>query len=408
MFGEKFYCGIDIGSQKLKASIIKTHDHKVELVETSECRTRGFRDCSVSDLSEFSDCIQQAVNNLIKKTNFKIKDVHLGINGELVEAREISAVIPVADKGSKVIGQRDIHKVNEQARLLGTKIEEEILHELPQYYKVDDVNMALNPAGLFGRKLGVHSIIVVTSINRVRNITRAINQAGFDVGSLSFGSFAASGVALTNDERTEGTVLVDVGSCVTSILIFNNGVLRFLNHIQIGGDHLTKKIADQLNISFDMAEDIKKSYAGALSTDSHHQEEILIKKEENFTPLKREALYQAISGEIERLVGTVQMTIKESGLYDKMSGMVLIGGGSLLPGLIERMGHEINLPAKIGKINGIGQSMLCNAATYSSAVGIALKGFQSTHSYRANADADDDKWTKRLSNKIKELYYEYF
>ncbi len=409
MFGEKIYCGLDVGAQKIKTAFIRIKENKeIELIATAETRTRGFKDSSVSDLAEFSDSLHAVLDQVIKKHDIKLKEVHLGINGELVDAREINTVIPLVDKGSKVIGQRDLKKVNEQARLLGIKMEEEVLHELPQYYKVDDVNMALNPLGLFGRKLGVHSIIVVTGVNRVRNVNKAINQAGFDVGSLAFGSFAASLVTLTEQEKLEGSILVDIGSRVTSILIFKGGVLKFLSHIQIGGDHFTQAISDKLNVSFELAEEIKKSHGSAI-LDHHHQEEVLVKKEENFFPVRREALHQALAGEIDRLVGSVQMTIKESGLYDQINGgITFIGGGSLLPGLIEKIGQDVNMSARLGKINGIFQKSLCNAAIYSPVIGVALQSYQNAKAFLLNNDDHEASWPKRVSNKIKELYYEYF
>lgn len=409
MFGDKIYCGLDVGAQKIKAAFLRIKENKeIEVFATAETRTRGFKESSVSDLDEFSDCVLSVIDQVVKKNDLRLKEVHLGINGELVDSREINTVIPLVDKGSKVIGQRDLKKVNEQARLLGIKMEEEILHELPQYYKVDDVNMALNPMGLFGRKLGVHSIMVVTGINRVRNINKAINQAGFDVGSLAFGSFAASHVSLTEQEKLEGSILVDIGSRVTSILIFKGGVLKFLSHIQIGGDHFTQAIAQKLNVPFDFAEDVKKSHGSAMQ-DHQSQEEVLIKKEEAYVPVRREAVYQAIAPEIERLVGSVQMTIKESGLYDQINGgITFIGGGSLLPGLIEKIGQDVNMSARLGKINGVFQRSLCNAAVYSSVIGVAIQGYLNAKVFLSNGENEDANWTKRVSNKLKELYYEYF
>ncbi len=409
MFGDKIYCGLDVGAQKIKTAFLRVKENKeIEVFATAETRTRGFKESSVSDLGEFSDCILSVIDPVVKKNDLKLKEVYLGINGELVDSRDINTVIPLVDKGSKVIGQRDLKKVNEQARLLGIKMEEEILHELPQYYKVDDVNMALNPIGLFGRKLGVHSIMVVTGVNRVRNINKAINQAGFDVGGLAFGSFAASHVSLTEQEKLEGSILVDIGSRVTSILIFKGGVLKFLSHIQIGGNHFTQAIAQKLNVTFDFAEDIKKSHGSAIQ-DHRSQEEVLIKKEEVYAPVRREVVYQAIAPEIERLVGSVQMTIKESGLYDQINGGIsFIGGGSLLPGLIEKIGQDVNMSARLGKVNGVFQRNLCNAAVYSPVIGVAIQGYLNARAFLSNGESEETNWTKRVSNKLKELYFEYF
>ena len=136
---------------------------------------------------------------------------------------------------------------------------------------------------------------------------------------------------------------------------------------------------------------------------------MLIKKEEVYAPVRREVVYQAIAPEIERLVGSVQMTIKESGLYDQINGgITFIGGGSLLPGLIEKIGQDVNMSARLGKINGVFQRSLCNAAVYSPVIGVAIQGYLNARAFLSNGESEETNWTKRVSNKLKELYFEYF
>jgi len=136
---EKYFCGLDLGAQRIKVSLIRIKDaDSRELVGVYETDTHGFKDGSVSDLGELSECIHSAVGQLAQKTGAKFKEVQLGIDGDLVEARETDTAIPLIDKGSKTIGRRDIQKLNKQARLLGIKMDEEILHNLPQRYLIDE------------------------------------------------------------------------------------------------------------------------------------------------------------------------------------------------------------------------------------------------------------------------------
>ena len=213
MIGERVYCGLDIGSQRIKVGIIKVTDAKLmELLGVYETKTYGFQDASVSDLGDLSECIHQTIQQLIQKTGVKFKEVNLGFGGELVDVREISAMIPLLDRGSKVISGRDVQRVNKQARSLGMKIEEEVLHDLPQFYKVDDADSAINPIGLYGRKLGVQSLMIYANMNRIRNITKAVHQAGYDVMNIFFSSYASSEVILNENEKKDGSLLIDIGS----------------------------------------------------------------------------------------------------------------------------------------------------------------------------------------------------
>lgn len=409
MMGEKYYCGIDMGAQTVKAGVLKIRGAAdMELVGVCEQPTHGLKDNAVSDLAEFAECVHHTVDELAKRTGIKFKEIHLGLGGAMITVRPTNTVIPLTDRGDKVITRRDIKKVNDHARLLGIKVEEEILHDLPQYYKVDDVNSALNPLGLCGRKLGVHSLLVVVNANRIRNIMRAVHQAGYDAANVFFSSYVSSDVILDDAEKKEGCVLVDIGSQHTTVLVFRDGVLQFLEGIDIGGRRFTRDIADRLNLPFDLAEEIKKSYAAASGFDRHQNEDILVKREGAYIPVKRGVIYEAIKPDIEELVERIRKGIARSGMKDQVGrGMAIIGGGALLPGLIEQIGRAIQVPVKLGHLNLPLRKNLSHTAVFASVVGLALSGFQRTLRY-AVSPKGHAPWTQRFANWVKELYQEYF
>ena len=407
MIREKYYCGLDIGDQKLKAGVLKIRDAgQVELLGIYEKDTAGFREASVTDLGELSDCVHATVNTLLQKTGVKLKEVHLGVGCDLVEIREANTVIPLIDRGTKIITRRDTRRVNDQARLLSLQMDEEVLHDLPQYYVVDDLNKALDPGGLYGRKLGVHSLLVVANANRIRNIVRAVHQAGYDVPHVFFSSYAACEAALTDAERAEGRVLVDIGSKATSILIIKDDVLKYLKKINAGGDRFTHRIAEALNLPFELAEEIKKSYATVLSFEEAMEEEILVKRESVYKPIRRREICAAVAPEAQRFLEELHQALGESGLMEQISqGIVMTGGGALLTGLIERIGQATSRPVRLAKLNITSQRSVGNAALFSAVVGLAQKGFKQSLRY---AFVPDGNWRKNLANRFRELYHEYF
>jgi len=409
MINEKYYCGVDIGARTIKAGIMKIKDvTDAKLIGVYEHKTYGFKDNAVSDLNEFSECIHRTITELTQKAGIKLREVQVGLGGALIEARQTNTVIPLIDKGSKVITMRDIKKVNDNARLLGMQMEEEILHDLPQHYRIDDMNSAIKPAGLYGRKLGVDTLMIVINENRIRNITKAVHQAGYDVANVFFSTYASSGVILSDVERKEGCVLVDIGSHYTSVLVFKDGVLQFFKGINIGGNNFTNNIADQIDLPFDLAEEIKKSYAVASGYDQHRDEEILVKKEDAYVPIKRGVICFAIKSEIDELVGTIRTIVTNSGLQDQIKGgITVIGGGSLLPGLIERIGQDMKIPVKLGQMNLSIHKTLSHTALFSSVVGLAQSGFKKSFRYSFLSNGHQH-WTRNITSRVRELYQEYF
>ncbi len=407
MIREKHYCGLDIGSQKIKAGILKVKDAtQMELVGIYEQKTAGFRDGAVSDLGELADCIHVTVHTLLQKTNLKLKEVQLGVGSELIEIREGGTTIPLVDRTNKIITQRDMKKVNDQARLLSLKMDEEILHDLPQQYMVDEVNKALNPGGLYGRKLGVWSLMIFTSTNRIRNIVRAVHHAGYEVPNIFFTSYAACEVALDDAERAQGRILIDIGAKATSVLLFQDNILRRLQKIGIGGDAFTRRISEQLNLPLDLAEEIKRSYAATLEAYHSGDEEILVKRDSAYKPVKGKDICAAIEPQIRELLENIQNVFTEFGVRDELEmDIVMIGGGSLLTGLIERVSQTTRHPARLAKMNVACARSPGNAALFAGVVGLAKSGFKQSLRY---ALSPDGHWRANLANRFKDLYHEYF
>jgi cell division protein FtsA len=405
---EKHFVGLDIGSQGIKAALIRLNEaNQPQLLGVYEVKTSGFRRGSVSDIGELTESVNATINGLSQNTGIKIKEIILGIDGNLIEKRLSNAIIPLTDRGNKVVTSQDIKKVHYQARLLGVNMEEVVIHDFPQYYKVDDVNMALNPAGLYARKLEVQSLLLVSKNTLIKNLTKAINQAGFDVMELSLSSIASTEVALNPEQKKEGVVLVDIGSGLTDIAIFKDGLLRYLENITIGGENVTRAIAEKLDLAFDLAEDIKQSYA-TTGAEANHEEEILVKRDDGYVPIKKEIICQAIEPVVDEIVRSILDSIKRSGLYEQINvGMIMVGGGALLPGLIERIEATSNLPAKMGRV-ALTQDKIHHASKFASAIGLAQIGINKSKTFTSGSNGHPTNWRTFVASRVKELYQEYF
>ena len=401
----KYFCGLDIGVSSIKVSLIKIQDEQnMDLLGVFETKSHGFKDASVSDLTELADAISHAVTQLCTKYGVKVSTIQLGIGSECVHIRKSSAVIPLVDTGTKVISRSDIKKVDHQAKLLGPGIEEEIIHDFPLLYKVDDVTAAVNPLGLYGRKVESNLLLVLVNTNRLRNMVKAVHQAGFEVGAVSLSSFAASKVAIEDSFKNQGVILVDIGSEMTSALFFSNGLLGDIQFIPWGGHYLTQSLSERLSLTMDLAEDIKKTHAVAsLQVSQERSGEILIKREKDYLPIRREAVCEAVNWEIENLLTHLETVIQGSPLFHEInSGIVMVGGAALLPGLIERIEGRLKIPVSLGMTKGLN-----NAPLFASAIGLAqlgyLKNLKETVDLKTPIEFKD-----RFIDRMRELCQEYF
>ncbi len=404
-FKDRVFCGIDIGSQKIKVSLSKLQDaENFELMGVYEVDTRGFKDASVNDIGEFSGAISMALEGLARKTKLKITDVYLGLGGDLVETRMSRAVIPLTERGNKVIVPSDVRNARRQARLLGGRLEEEVIEDFVRQFKVDDINVALNPIGLYGRKMEVEVLLVVISITRLRNIYKAVKQAGVDINRVFFNGMALSEATLDRQRRQDGCMLIDIGAKKTEIYIFKEGLLKHFNYALFGGDRITSRLAKKLNIQYSLAEDIKKSYGRLDNKPLRGTDDIIIKKEQGFVSVKHSVIQEAIEEDVKELVEHIRDSIAASGYEGQIrSGVVMAGGGVLMPGLMEYVERSLGLSVSMARsIAGLNQVSL-----YAVSTSLSEMGYKGSARYVFDTRKPKD-WRDALTGQAKDICSEYF
>jgi len=402
----QYFCGLDLGTHTMKASIVCAKDEdNLDLLGVFETQAMGFKESSISDITELAECIGRTVQGVMKKTGIKIQAVQVGLSGSFLATRRSSAVIPLVDSGTKVISKFDLRKVEAQAKLLGVNLEEEIIHDFPQWYKIDDINTSINPTGLIGRKIETNLLLLTANSLCVRNLTKAVHQAGFEVNSVTFCGYAASDVAVDKADKTLGCALVDIGANITSVIFFKDGIVGDVQFIPWGGNHVTRRIAEHLSLTIDLAEEIKKTHAVASQKDPKEVSgEILVKREKGYIPISRASVCEAVNWEIENFLTHLETVVKGSHLYHQLNkGIVMVGGGSLLPGAIERIEERINMTVRMGAAT----PGLNNAAVYAASIGLGrmnyLKKKEESIGIKTPLNFKD-----KIVNSVKELCQEYF
>jgi len=402
----QYFCGLDLGTHTMKASIVCAKDEEnLDLLGVFETRATGFKEASISDITELAECIQRTVQGVMQKTGIKVHAVQLGIGGSYLTTHRSSAIIPLIDTGTKVISKFDLRKVDHQAKLLGVNLEEEIIHDFPQWYKIDDINTSINPTGLIGRKIETSLLLLTANSLRVRNLTKAVHQAGFEVSSVAFCGYAASDVAIDKEDKALGCALVDIGANVTSVIFFKNGIVGDVQFIPWGGNYVTQSIAERLSLTVDLAEEIKKTHAVASKANPKDiAGEILVKREKGYIPIRRESVCEAVNWEMENFLTHLEAVIKGSNLYHHLNrGVVMVGGGSLLPGAMERIEERINTPVRMGTAT----PGLNNSSVYAASIGLGRM-----HYLKKKLEAIGIKtplsFKDKIVSSVKELCQEYF
>ena len=415
-----YICALDIGSSKIAASVAEVRRKRITNIFFESLPSKGIKRGEIIDSVEVVNSVGRVLRNLKAKSGIKIKSVYVSISGKDILTKHSCAVIPLAERGNKVISLSDIEKVNDQARILGSSLEEEIVHAIPFGYAIDSNAEILNPLGLYSHKLEVDLYLVCAKLPTLQSLVRVINQAGYELKDLCLSGIATSN-AVFNDEFKEGvSVLCDIGSDITEFLIFNNGLLKEIKISSIGGNNLTEELSEVLKIPFDLAEDVKRSY-GIVGDCSHIKEdkEILLKKDELYRPIKHKLVAEIVTAKAKDICQALKDTLKGIIPGNEINNFIVSGRTVLQEGFLERLENVLGIPVKIARINHPHITSLINKdnaiaisgrkyLTYITSLGIICQAlYNQEPRFKPTPEPSGNPFSK-IINRFKEVYQEYF
>jgi len=223
--------------------------------------------------------------------------------------------------------------------------------------------------------------IITGLVSAAKNVYRCIEKAGYAVDDIVLEPLASSHAVLHDDEREVGVVLVDIGGGTTDIAVFEDKTIRHTAVVAVAGNKVTDDLRKGLGILHDQAERLKHQYGVALVDLVQEDKEIQIpgiggRPDKSISP---STLAQIIQPRLEEILEFVAFEIRRSGYGRHLSaGVVLTGGGALIPGTAELAAEILGLEARVGRPIGLAGGLVeeVNDPKYATGVGLVLHGLR--------------------------------
>lgn len=334
--------GLDIGTAKVMAVVAEVlPSGELKLAGLGVAPSNGLKRGVVVNIDATVQSIQQALKEAELMADCKIQRVYTGITGSHIRGLNSSGMVAVKDKE---VTSADVARVVETAKAINISSDQRLLLVEPQEFVIDGQDVK-EPIGMSGIRLEAKIHIVTGAQSAAENIIKCVRRCGLEVEQLLLNPLASSQAVLTDDERELGVVVVDIGAGTTDVAIFTGGAIRHTAVIPIAGDLITSDIAMALRTPTKDAEDIKveSGYAKQLLADPEAQVEVPGLGDRGPRLLSRQVLAGVIEPRVEEIFSLVQQAIRDSGYEEILSsGIVLTGGSSVMPGMVE-LGEDIFL-----------------------------------------------------------------
>ena len=401
--------GLDIGTTKIVAIIGRENEYgKLEVLGVGKSKSLGVHRGVVNNITQTIQSIHQAVTQAEVDSGLKISNVVVGIAGQHIRSIQHADYI-TRPNSEEVISEDDLDRLTRQVHKLVMLPGEEIIHVLPQEYKVDGQAEIKEPIGMYGGRLEANFHVVVGQVSSIRNIGRCIKSSGLDLSDITLEPVASANAVLSQEEKEAGVAMIDIGGGTTDLAIFKDGIIRHTAVIPFGGNVITEDIKDGCSIIEKQAELLKMKFGSAWPGENKDNEIVSIPGLRGRDPkeITLKNLSKIINARVVEIIEQVFVEIKNYGHEDPrkklIAGIVLTGGGSQLKHIKQLVEYITGMDTRIGYPNehlaGDSNEEI-TSPVYATAVGLLMHAIQKDRKNRPEIQpmADPSVGQEQLSS----------
>ena len=370
--------GLDIGTSKVVAIVGEVApDNSIDIIGMGSHPSRGLKKGVVVDIESTVHSIQRAIEEAELMAGCEVHSVLTGIAGSHIRSLNSHGIVAIRDNE---VTAADVERVIDAAKAVAFPADQKILHILPQEFVIDTQEGIREPVGMSGVRLEAKVHMVTGAVSAAQNIVKCVRRCGLNVDDIILEQLASSAAVLMDDEKELGVCLVDIGGGTTDIAIFTEGAIRHTAVIPIAGDQVTNDIAVALRTPTMSAEQIKIKHACALTKLANLDDtiEVTAVGDRPARRLSKKTLAEVVEPRYEELFNLIQAELRRSGFEDLISsGLVLTGGSSQVPGLVELAEEVFHMPVRLGLpqfVNGLRDEV--KSPIYATGVGLLLYAHQ--------------------------------
>lgn len=350
-----FFTGLDIGTSSVKVLVAEYTDNEMNVIGVSSVKSAGVKDGIIVNIDVAAGAIKKALEQAEEKSGIRIDRVNVGLPANLLQIEPTQGMIPVTTD-SQEITDLDVENVVKSALTKSMTPEREVISFIPEEFVVDGFQGIKDPRGMMGIRLEMRGMLYTGPRTILHNLRKTVERAGVQVENIVISPLALTRSVLNEGEREFGATVIDLGGGQTTVAVMRNQELHYTNIYQEGGDYITKDISKVLTTSQSIAENLKFNYGIAYPQDASDKEKFTVEVIGESTPVEVTERYlsEVISARLRQIFDRVRQDLERTRALDLPGGVVLVGGGAILPGIAELAQEVLGANTKIFVPNQIG------------------------------------------------------
>lgn len=343
---DKYIAALEISSSKVIGAVgIAGKSGQLEIIAVDQQKsTDSVRYGQIQNTEETFRLTNFVLERLERRSNIaprEITGVYVGLSGRSMRSIPIDVSLSLPDDTE--ISEAIIERLRSNA--LETDIDSslEIIDAVPRIFKVGKTETH-RPIGMMGNGVSATYDLIVARPAIQSNMRRVINdKLGLELKGFVVTPLATGYIALSEQEKKLGCMLVDIGAETTTVTIYSRGNLVYFATLPLGGRNITRDLTT-LNELEEKAEDFKITFGNAIAPATPSQVKVGRHKQSDISNIVVARAEEIVTNIIEqpRYAGLSEADIPE--------GIILCGGGARLNGIMELIGKLSGLKVRMASL----------------------------------------------------------
>lgn len=352
----ELYVSLDIGSSSVKCIIGEVIDEQtIHMIGVGKEKSSGIRKGSIVDIDATVQSIKKAVSSAERMMGMTVNNVILGIPANQAMLQNVKGVVAVNGENREIMDE-DLDRVIESAQVMSIPPDRELVNLIPRQFTVDNLTEIKDPRGMLGIRLEMDGTLITTSKTVLHNVLRCVEKAGLDIQQIYLQPLASGNFALTDDEKSRGTLFIDIGAESTTVGVYKHDHFTHVSMIPLGGENITKDLSVVLKTSMEQAEKIKLDYGHAYYDDASEDEMFTVPVigTDSKEQYSQRFISEIIGARVEEIFELVMDALYQMQVDDLPGGVVITGGVAKLEGIQQLASEKLESRVRLYIPNQIG------------------------------------------------------
>ena len=391
----------DIGANKIAGISYKLENGNPTIISMDYKKSKGIRRNNFLDTIELSSVIKEVYKKISKGKKEKKEIIFSNITDSTILTNKHFSEISAGKLG---VSKKEIRKVYRKCISESQKKNKKLIHSFPLKFTIDESYSTSEPIGKKCKKLGMTCLNLMVDEKIHNKLAESFVKNKIIIKNFFDSGVASAYACLTESEKKEGSICIDIGGSTTKTTAFLNGRIVYHRIISIAGNDVTNDISQGLQIPEESAELIKIIH-GTINPTFNEKIDIDIESNKGKI-INKNLLYGIIRPRYDEIFEIIRDNIFDD-IYARVGikSIILTGGGSKIFGIANLCSSIFNRKVRIGQIED-SRSFFFNKPEFSTLLGL-IKLTKNPESFNHLTENRHSKFSTvfdKLDNWIEESY----